>query len=724
MTSQIRFSVCTLFTSRRRTVLFSAFWGGLLVLLTHTASGIPVKLHAVEATAPAAKGHPLEAAIDGVFTANNGWSIREGQFQEQFAVFATDRPVSATLYQIQFSFLDQTAQSYLGDFGVSVTSDEKPTLQSRWVPLLPELALVNGTNLVRITGRTVRLGSGHSGLVVTLRARAPFKEITGFRLRLQKVSDPEGRLPPAIGRGPGGNFLLTEFEVEAEPLHSSNIALDSAVYSSGAVPTDLPTKNLTDGLISTYSHPDPSLNGKSFYFTLDLGRMVPLDHLVVRGRRDGGDSNRLEAYQIDVLADSGKARSVTQWNARMHVDGSHSPNDVDVIHQQDGVGSFAGRAIRIYNQSGQILQPQIAELEVYPSLNPQAQDWLADDVSLKGNGKIAVPSGVHKLAFTIASHQPGIIPGLLSYRWRIPGWSDQWHETGPGGHVELVPPPPPGTFELQTQAQHTDGVWDQSGQSVTFHIAKLWWRNPFALVIIAGTTGTCTAIFWWWIYGWRMKRRLALAEQHLELHRERLRIARDMHDEMGARLTYIALLADRTLRETNNQPNSSGSSLEQLAENARSAVSALDNIVWAVNPQHDTVGSLADYLCDYAPNYLRAGGIDCDLDIHVGSPQHPFGLTVRHGLLMAIKEALQNVVKHAGATFVQLSFHEEQGKVEISINDNGCGLVGAPAGTIDHSGLNNMRQRLAEFGGHCDIGSGDGGRGTCARFTLNMNHHA
>jgi signal transduction histidine kinase len=490
------------------------------------------------------------------------------------------------------------------------------------------------------------------------------------------------------------------------------------------VPADLPKENLTDGLISTYSHPDPKLNAQSFYFTLDLGRIVALDHLVVRGRRDGGESNRLGAYKIAVLAGSEEAWRVTRWNAQMHLDGSHPfAGDADVIHQRDGVGTFSGRAIRIYNLPGQALQPQIAELEVYPALNPQTQDWLADDVNLKVSGKIAVPPGIHKLAFTITSHQLGIIPAQLIYRWRILGWSELWHETDLGGRVELVPPPPPGTFELQIQAQHTDGVWDESGQSITFHIARLWWRNPVVLVMVAGTSGILIAAVWWWIYGWQMKRRLALAEQHLELHRDRLRIARDMHDEMGARLTYIALLADRTLRETNPSAITPGNPLERLAENARSAVAALDNIVWAVNPQHDTVGSLADYLCDYAPSYLQAADIECTLDIHVDAPHHPLGLTVRHGLLMSVKEALQNVVKHAGATSVRLGFREEQGKVEVSIVDNGRGLAEKPASVIDHNGLDNMRRRLDELGGRCEIGPDDDGRGTCVRFTLPGNHH-
>jgi len=163
-----------------------------------------------------------------------------------------------------------------------------------------------------------------------------------------------------------------------------------------------------------------------------------------------------------------------------------------------------------------------------------------------------------------------------------------------------------------------------------------------------------------------------------------------------------------------------GNPLERLAENARSAVAALDNIVWAVNPQHDTVGSLADYLCDYAPSYLQAADIECTLDIHVDAPHHPLGLTVRHGLLMSVKEALQNVVKHAGATSVRLGFREEQGKVEVSIVDNGRGLAEKPASVIDHNGLDNMRRRLDELGGRCEIGPDDDGRGTVSYTHLDV----
>ena len=182
-------------------------------------------------------------------------------------------------------------------------------------------------------------------------------------------------------------------------------------------------------------------------------------------------------------------------------------------------------------------------------------------------------------------------------------------------------------------------------------------------------------------------------------------------------MTHIALLADRTRRESGQDASGQQGLLSELAEGARASVSALDEIVWAVNPQHDSVGDLADYLSDYAPGFLKAAGIECHLDLRVETPKHSLGLTRRHSLLMAVKEALQNVVRHAGATVVQLTLRETRGQLEISVADDGCGPGDWPSG-VTHSGLDNMRQRLAEAGGRCEIRPGANGCGTCVKFVL------
>ena len=173
---------------------------------------------------------------------------------------------------------------------------------------------------------------------------------------------------------------------------------------------------------------------------------------------------------------------------------------------------------------------------------------------------------------------------------------------------------------------------------------------------------------------------LAHTEQHLELHRDRLRISRDMHDEIGARLTSIAMLADRT----RHQPGEAPALLDDLAHQARSTVEALDTIVWAVNPRHDTVGGLADYLCDLRPGFPVGGGDRVRAGFSGARPDRPLALAVRHNLLMAAKEALQNVVKHSGARHCAVTLDEAAEALELTVTDDGCGLGPAPAGGFPH----------------------------------------
>src|SRR5262249_52345652 len=146
-----------------------------------------------------------------------------------------------------------------------------------------------------------------------------------------------------------------ELKVETEPLKTSNIALGRQVYGAGAVPPNLPKNLLTDGLVSTYSHPDPAANVKAFYFTVDLGRTLPLDHIVIRGRGEGSDADRLRRYRVEILASTSPNRRKIQWQKSMHDDGSRVPiAGSDVIRAGNGEGKFSGDSVRIWNESGDI----------------------------------------------------------------------------------------------------------------------------------------------------------------------------------------------------------------------------------------------------------------------------------------------------------------------------------------------------------------------------------
>jgi signal transduction histidine kinase len=190
--------------------------------------------------------------------------------------------------------------------------------------------------------------------------------------------------------------------------------------------------------------------------------------------------------------------------------------------------------------------------------------------------------------------------------------------------------------------------------------------------------------------------------EHLErqqaVERERARIAKDIHDDLGASLTLIAVLGDLAQKEKAVER------IEKMSSTARQAVKSLDEIVWAVNPRNDTLAHLIDYTGQFTTDYLRDAGIRCLLDVPEQTPAREVPANVRHNVFLAVKEALQNIVKHAHATEVWLRVSAIPGGLRIVIEDNGCGFAG-PSPDTWADGLGNMRQRLTEIGGECRVQS-------------------
>jgi signal transduction histidine kinase len=211
--------------------------------------------------------------------------------------------------------------------------------------------------------------------------------------------------------------------------------------------------------------------------------------------------------------------------------------------------------------------------------------------------------------------------------------------------------------------------------------------------------------------------RQRIENQHA-MEQERARIAQDLHDELGSSITEISMLAMRTKSASTSEENRSRH-LEQMDAKAREMVGALDEIVWAMNPTHDSLASLVSYLCLYTERFLGLAGIHWQLEDQTDSSELVVKSKNRYQLFLAFKEALNNVVRHSGATEVKLKIQIEGGKLHLSISDNGRGL---PAGGHNDAmdGLTNMRARIEKLGGHFEIAS-ETGRGTTVKFFMPVN---
>jgi signal transduction histidine kinase len=256
-----------------------------------------------------------------------------------------------------------------------------------------------------------------------------------------------------------------------------------------------------------------------------------------------------------------------------------------------------------------------------------------------------------------------------------------------------------------------------------------WWTLQRLLIIVGALAFVLVATVLWITQLHRQVARRSAeleaqiqerqrVEQQRAMEQERARIAQDLHDELGSGITEIGMVAARA--QSAAAPDEKRMRyLEQVCAKAREMVTALDEIVWAMNPRHDSLASLVSYFCLYADRFLSLANILWRLEDPTGPPDLVVDSRRRHQLFLAFKEALTNVVRHSGATEVRLSIRLEAGQVRLTIADNGRGV---PPGsrTEETGGVANMRTRIKKLGGQFEMTS-ESGRGTVLRFFVPLS---
>jgi signal transduction histidine kinase len=183
---------------------------------------------------------------------------------------------------------------------------------------------------------------------------------------------------------------------------------------------------------------------------------------------------------------------------------------------------------------------------------------------------------------------------------------------------------------------------------------------------------------------------------------------------MGARFTQISLLAGCALKSA-----PADEAVREPIRNINGAVkelaSALEEIVWAANPSHDSLEGFSNYLSQYTGAVLRDAGLRCRLDIPTLLPALSISSGTRHRLMMAVKEALNNALKHAAATEVRVQLELAENRLLVTVADNGRGFD--PVSVKRGNGLEHLARRMEEAGGTCTVESQPGG-GTRVRLDV------
>lgn len=334
--------------------------------------------------------------------------------------------------------------------------------------------------------------------------------------------------------------------------------------------------------------------------------------------------------------------------------------------------------------------------------SPTPDDGVADLAT--DRVKLELPPGHRRLEFEFAALS-FYAPGNIQFRYRLRGLDDNWVEAGSRRNATYSRLPN-GHYVFEVAACNSDGDWNATSASFSlvvnpFYWQTWWFRLGLLLAFSAGIIATVRYVSFR-----RLQQQLRILQQQAALQKERARIAKDIHDDLGASLTQIAYLGE--LAHLNrNEPEKVEERISNMSTTARQAVKSLDEIVWAVNPRNDTLAHLIDYLNQFAFGYLRLAGIRVRLDFPEMIPQCELSADLRHNIFLTVKEALHNVVKHARATEVRLNASVTELSLEIGVEDNGCGFSGKPDDALA-DGLRNMRQRMSDIGGECRVESQSG----------------
>ena len=349
-----------------------------------------------------------------------------------------------------------------------------------------------------------------------------------------------------------------------------------------------------------------------------------------------------------------------------------------------------------------------------------------------GRHPLLVPPGrarVVELCYTATTF---IDSDKTHFRCRLSGHRSSWHEMDTR-RMAVFTNLRPGDYRFEVEARNHHGYWSKKPGVFAFSLQPHFYQTWLFYLGCSGAAATSAGA--WGTRRSIIRRRLHRLERDRAIEAERNRIARDLHDDLGANLTGLAVQIDIAVHQLND-PGALRQHLQTLSRSVRGLVDVMREAVWSINPRCDTLESACDYICQYAEKFLRSVGIRCRFDLPESLPPVPLTAETRHHLLLIVKEGLNNAARYAAATEVRLELRLARNNLIVAITDNGRGCApnhlpastpcSADASDPDFSiampkeagnGLRNMRQRIELLNGTFEITSKPG-LGTTVRMRV------
>ena len=298
----------------------------------------------------------------------------------------------------------------------------------------------------------------------------------------------------------------------------------------------------------------------------------------------------------------------------------------------------------------------------------------------------------------------------IKYQYKLEGAQSDWGEPTSQTSVNYASLSP-GSYIFKVRAINAQGVLSPTDATVAFTILPPVWRRPWFLALVLLAVGLA-------VYAqYRIRLR------HLiEVERVRTRIATDLHDDIGASLSRIAILGEALMTQSGVIGREPRLLLSRIAETARGLLEDVADVIWSIEPSHEDLGDLVLRVRDFAADVLEASGIDWNLQAPCDKGGIKLSAEKRRNVYLIIKEAINNAIRHSKCTEISLTIDVRERNLVAEINDNGCGFAGAQRQDSNGSsrrahGLRNLLDRAAGIRGTCQIDSHPGA-GTHIRLTV------
>lgn len=282
-------------------------------------------------------------------------------------------------------------------------------------------------------------------------------------------------------------------------------------------------------------------------------------------------------------------------------------------------------------------------------------------------------------------------PDQVLYEFRIKGVDPDWQLTSERN--AKYPTLPAGIHKFEVRARNAGGVWSEERASITFEITAPFWLQWWFMLLVAFIIAGILFL----IYNNYRVRKL------VEIERIRVRIASDLHDDVGASLTEIALQSD--FLQATNVNEEFNKSLKQIGRQSRHIVNSLDDIVWSIDARNDTLGDFTDRVQDYINNVLGSKSMMINYDFDDLNMQNKLPVTLKENLYLIFKEAANNIAKYSNGDKVDILMNTSGSNYEFLIHDNGS--KGKGTKKTGH-GLRNMEMRAHRIGANIEFTNGDG----------------